>query len=37
MIHFTIWNIIFAVVLLVLNKCIPYIPEITLPDFWFLK
>ena len=37
MIHFTIWNIIFAVILLVLNKCIPYIPEINLPDLWFLN
>ena len=37
MIHFTIWNIIFAVVLLVLNKCTPYIPEVSLPDFWFLN
>jgi Na+/H+ antiporter NhaD/arsenite permease-like protein len=37
MIHFTIWNIIFAVILLVLNRCIPYIPEINLPDLWFLN
>ena len=37
MLYFTLWNIIFAVILLVLNKCIPYIPVIDLPDFWFLK
>ena len=37
MLYFTLWNIIFAVILLALNKCIPYIPVIDLPDFWFLK
>ena len=37
MLYFTLWNIIFAVILLALNKCIPYVPAIDLPDFWFLK
>lgn len=37
MLYFTLWNIIFAVLLLALNKCIPYVPAIDLPDFWFLK
>ena len=37
MLHFTIWNIIFAVILLTLNKFTLYIPEVNLPDLWFLN
>ncbi|MBR5793359.1 MAG: citrate transporter [Anaerotignum sp.] len=39
MIHFTIWNIIFAVVLLAVNYFLPYLPEVPLghlPDFPFI-